>query len=130
MLHMSQIQRHFAALTLLWRSYRNQSIDLQSKSMDWLLYGRDLHRERVNVISSWLKHQNLKPPRSFYTCKIYKLWQCSTACFKLLIQSLLMDLFEFFVIIMSVIFSVLSRKTHCWYWQKQCNIFLIHYLLP
>ena len=33
-----------------WRSipYRNQSMDLQSKSIDWFLYHRDLHHERVN----------------------------------------------------------------------------------
>ena len=32
-----------------WRplSYRNQSIDLRSKSMDWFLYDNDLHHERV-----------------------------------------------------------------------------------
>ena len=38
-------------LALSWRSslsYRNQSIDLQSKSMDWFLYDRDLRHERVN----------------------------------------------------------------------------------
>ena len=29
-------------------SYRNQSIDLQSKIMDWFLYDRDLRHERVN----------------------------------------------------------------------------------
>ena len=37
-------------LTLSWRrplSYRNQSIDLQSKSMDWFLYDRGLRHERV-----------------------------------------------------------------------------------
>ena len=28
--------------------YRNRSIDLQSKSMDWFLYDRDLRHERVN----------------------------------------------------------------------------------
>ena len=35
-----------------WRpiSYRNQSIDLQSKSMDWFLYDIGLHRERINII--------------------------------------------------------------------------------
>ena len=40
-------------LTLSWRkflSYRNQSIDLQSKSMDWFLYGRNLRHEKVNYI--------------------------------------------------------------------------------
>ena len=35
----------------LWRrrslSYRNQSIDLQSKSVDWFLYDTDLRHERV-----------------------------------------------------------------------------------
>ena len=43
-------------LTLSWRrplSYRNQSIDLQSKSMDWFLYGNGLRHERV-------KHRNMK----------------------------------------------------------------------
>ena len=29
--------------------YRNQSIDLQRKSMDWFLYDRDLHHERVKA---------------------------------------------------------------------------------
>ena len=29
-------------------SYRSQSIDLHSKSVDWLLYDRDLRHERVN----------------------------------------------------------------------------------
>ena len=38
-------------LTLLWwrsLSYRNQSIDLESKSMDWFLPDRDLLHERVH----------------------------------------------------------------------------------
>ena len=30
-------------------SCKNQSIDLQSKSIDWFLYDRDLHHERVNA---------------------------------------------------------------------------------
>ena len=37
-------------LTLAWRgspSYRNQSTDLQSKSLEWFLYDRDLRHERV-----------------------------------------------------------------------------------
>ena len=37
-------------LTLSWQrflSYWNQSIDLQNKSMNWFLYGRDLRHERV-----------------------------------------------------------------------------------
>ena len=40
-------------LTLSWRrqlSYRNQSIDLLRKSMDWFLYDNDLRHERVKGI--------------------------------------------------------------------------------
>ena len=40
-------------LTLSWRrplSYRNQSIDLLRKSMEWFLYDRDLRQERVKPI--------------------------------------------------------------------------------
>ena len=39
-------------LTLSWRGpllYRNQSIDLQSKSMDGFLYDNDLRHERVKI---------------------------------------------------------------------------------
>ena len=45
-----KFQAKLIQLTLSWRrplSYRNQSIDLQSKSMDWFLYDRDLRHERV-----------------------------------------------------------------------------------
>ena len=40
----------YCSLTLSWRrslSYRNQFIDLTSKSMDWFLFGRVLHHGRV-----------------------------------------------------------------------------------
>ena len=40
-------------LTLSWRSYlsyRNQSIGLLCKSMDWVLYDRDLLHERINEV--------------------------------------------------------------------------------
>ena len=42
----------FIDLTLSWRrplSYRNQSIDLQSKSMDWFLYDDGLRHESVKL---------------------------------------------------------------------------------
>ena len=48
------------SLTLSWRrpiSYRNQSIDLQSKSMDWFLYNIGLRHERVNL-SIMVKNQS------------------------------------------------------------------------
>ena len=40
-------------LTLSWRrpfSYRNQSIDLLCKSMDWFLYDNSLRHERLKVL--------------------------------------------------------------------------------
>ena len=44
------------SLTLSWRrpiSYRNRSIDLRSKSMDWFLYDIGLRHERVKE-TNWL----------------------------------------------------------------------------
>ena len=44
------------SLTLSWQrplSYRNQSIDLWSKSMDWVLYDNGLRHERVKVLK-WI----------------------------------------------------------------------------
>ena len=41
-------------LTLSWRgplSYRNQSIDLLGKSMDWFLYDNDFRHEKVSLES-------------------------------------------------------------------------------
>ena len=38
-------------------SYRNQPIDLQSKSMDWFLYDRDLRHERVKIQSYCLQNK-------------------------------------------------------------------------
>ena len=34
-------------------SYRNQSIDLLCKSMDWFLYDNDLRHERVNFLGDF-----------------------------------------------------------------------------
>ena len=45
--------------TLSWRrsvSYRNQSIDLLCKSMDWFLYHRDFLHERVNAFEKIFAH--------------------------------------------------------------------------
>ena len=47
-------------LTLSWRmplSYRNQSIDLRSKSMDWFLYDNGLRHERVKQL---IRNRNCK----------------------------------------------------------------------
>ena len=51
-------------LTLSWRrslSYRNQSIHLLCKSMNWFLYDRGLHHERVKVfLESFLPENKYK----------------------------------------------------------------------
>ena len=56
-------------LTLSWRrplSYRNQSIDLHSKSMDWFLYDNCLRHERVKLLTSNLViHRALSDPDLF-----------------------------------------------------------------
>ena len=36
-------------------SHENHSIDLHSKSMDWFLYDRDLHYERVKELLDYDK---------------------------------------------------------------------------
>ena len=49
-LHRKQTKNNY--LTLLWRrflSHKNQSIDLQNKSMDWCLYDTDFRYERVKT---------------------------------------------------------------------------------
>ena len=49
-------------LALSWRrslSYRNQSIDLLSKSIDWFLYDRDLLHERVNNFRKLILRSNI-----------------------------------------------------------------------
>ena len=49
----SQVKAAKGALTLSWRrllSYRNQSTELQSRSIDWFLYHNDLREERVKGV--------------------------------------------------------------------------------
>ena len=44
-------------LTVSWRgplSYRNESIDLESKSIDWFLYDNGLRHERVKFLVNLL----------------------------------------------------------------------------
>ena len=66
-------------LTLSWRlslPYRNQSIDFLRKSMDWFLYDRGLHRERVKLVkwnSSSVNHLETFPQQNssnHQKCKI------------------------------------------------------------
>ena len=49
-------------LTLSWwrpLSYRNQSIDLQSKSVDWFLYDNGLRHERLKMARKKLKDKRV-----------------------------------------------------------------------
>ena len=83
-------------LTISWRrplSYRNQSFDLQRKSMDWFLYDNSLRHERVKfdkvlnmsllsinklfLIPSWLV-----PSENWKHCKVHltKRWKMSALC--------------------------------------------------
>ena len=68
---------HLSKLILSWRrplSYRNQSIDLPNKSMDWFLYYRGLCHERVKALyvqknsESNLSHHNCTPLTLFLFC--------------------------------------------------------------
>ena len=66
-LSFSECSRHLfsvEALTLSWRrslSYRNQSIHLLCKSMDWFLYDRDLCHEIVKAwrLKEWSPYFNI-----------------------------------------------------------------------
>ena len=66
-------------LTLSWRrplSYRNQSIDLLCKSMDWFLYGNGLRHERVN----WRTSKNLQLTCSLNWISLSQGWLCGLRC--------------------------------------------------
>ena len=72
--------RFYWSLTLSWRrsvSYRNQSIDLQSKLMDWFLYDRDLRHERgkINRRNGEKNYSNIS---AFYTLRME--WNLKSLC--------------------------------------------------
>ena len=57
--------RRLFELTLSWRrplSYRNQSIGLRSKSVDWVLYDNGLRHERVKKQVSFKYYKRRKVP--------------------------------------------------------------------
>ena len=64
----------FTILTLSWRrmlSYRNQFIDLQTKSMDWFLYDKGFRNERVkrNLKKNICKASNILKNRIYWITK-------------------------------------------------------------
>ena len=78
----------FSCLTLSWRRsvpYRNQYIDLQSKSMGWFLYNNALRHERVNILFLFFtlskSHWFLVQPFSFklitHTVKFHPQISCT-----------------------------------------------------
>ena len=95
-----KIEETKTTLTLSWRrplSYRNQSIDLLCKAMDWFLYDNGLRHERVNVcthdiltmrytelektycqimhaVNSFYKKVFLAPLQLILLINLYKLW--------------------------------------------------------
>ena len=59
------------ALSWQWSLWcRNQSIDLRRKSMDWLLYGRNLRHERFNFSNTNLQRKS----KCVNTLKIIKIF--------------------------------------------------------
>ena len=87
-------------LTLSWRgllSYRNQSIDLQIRSMDWFLYDNGLRHERVKsydfnakrrIVLKWLNGiqiTNFVPSGKFvnffsnFRVKVHSIHMCNMA---------------------------------------------------
>ena len=61
-----------SSLTLSWRrplSYRNQSIDLLRKSMDWVLYDNGLRHERVKSIFPSILPMILEDRKKALVCK-------------------------------------------------------------
>ena len=63
------LQKSFVVLTLSWRrplSYRNRSIDLQSKSIDWFICDNSLRHERINVCKGLSFYYKLQIVRTFF----------------------------------------------------------------
>ena len=58
----------FTLLRRRFLSYRNQSIDLLFRSMDWFLYDRDLHLNNLNQLKLTSCFKNLKV-RTFKSAK-------------------------------------------------------------
>ena len=82
-------------LTLSWRkpiSYRNQSIYLLYKPMDWFLYDIGLRRERIKFISksnicTWNFHIQYSPELTNFLQKQYCLFHLLLIYFRAVLQS-------------------------------------------
>ena len=65
-------------LTLSWRkplSYRNQSIDLLCKSMEWFLYDNGLRHERIKIsVSGYFKNYSVELKKARIFCEYLIFW--------------------------------------------------------
>ena len=106
--------RYVLPLTLSWRrslSYRNQSIDLQGKSMNWFLYDKDLRHERVELLEHLLSIKKILPshdanysltrwlPTTSILVVMGRIYRYQFKCNYLKKQSYFLDFFFFFCII-------------------------------
>ena len=72
------VQNLVAHLTFSWRRSllcENQSIDLQSKTIDWLLYDRDLRHERVNTDAVSYSEHGLIGTNLYQYCSLKNLFK-------------------------------------------------------
>ena len=119
-------------VTLSWRrslSCRNQSIDLQSKSIDWFLYDRDLRHERV-IYSVQTRYSFRIIPRYFTffdivaSCPLIRKCKCLLIVFllgrKRIIAALLVfrlfheiwDKFRASVVYNYILYSVINKGSN------------------
>ena len=123
--------------TLSWRrslSYKNQSIDLQSKSVDWVLHDTDLRHERVKHL--FLFNQFLSDNSKMATCTLP-----SAFVFVVLINYIDISQFRFgshrlaattFKVFIN---QLMSHCIHWWYhswcyfWQLQCMKTIFYYYI-
>ena len=144
-------------LTLSWRrplSYRNQSIDLQSKSMDWFLYDNGPRHERVKRANSfntfkddvkkhyltWIIHNVymwIRVSVSIYVCMslgvcIYT-YGYLLVCFPLIYPFCFFSRLPFSLILVlswkKAFLSVLCYRSHCWCYSYPSAVIIHFHLL-
>ena len=62
----------FKVFLTVFPSYRNESIDLQNKSMYLFLFDRDLRHEKVKVVISLYKYSGRISKYKFFGCMFLK----------------------------------------------------------
>ena len=89
-------------------SYRNQSIDLPCKSMDWFLYDRDLCYERVKCVNPFMTNvlmlYPLKPPGNLWFFGVFRGYEMGKLARNGLILNDFTMLLWCFILILNIIF--------------------------